>query len=310
MNIQSSSNLSGATKLFIAVATLYAVLVFFLPTNTASKASIGLSEVQYEFMLLGLRLPIILLLSLMFYAYRRMHRYSQSIADTPEGDHFATITKGLLLLVSGLLVISIFSAFINAYANTHPSFRGTSLIITNYLYLILSLVSLSYISSGAHRLTRTSNLMFKTKHLRVLMAVLVFFGVVFCYLISSRLQGSTAMNSFNAYYLPNILVWGTIVMPYLYAWFLGLFAAMELLLIARNTTGIIYRRALQYVAVGLVTLILSMVLLQYFRSVVPRTGRLSLGFTLFMVYGIYLFGSIGSLSIGRGAKRLQRIEEV
>lgn len=305
-----TKRLSLSTKIFIAAAVIYGALVFLLPTNAATQANLGLSDAQYSLMLLLLRLPLILLASLMFYAYRRMHTYTQSIKDTPEGKHFGAITRGLAVMVWGILGFSILSAFMNSYANVNPDFRSTSLIITNYLYVIMTITSLSLISAGAHQLAHNAKAVLSIGHLRALVLLFVFFGVTFCFLISGRLQGSEAFNSFNAYYLPNILVWSTIVIPYLYAWFLGVFAAMELLLVARSTSGIIYRRALQYVAVGLVTFIAAMVVLQYFRSVIPRTGQLRLGFTLFFAYGIYLLGAISALVIARGAKRLQRIEEI
>jgi hypothetical protein len=288
---------------------IYSALVFVLPTNTTSQASLGLSNLQYTFLILVLRLPLIILLALIFYAYRRMHHYSVSISDTPEGRHFATITKGLGWLVWGLLVITIGTALTNAYANVDPAFRITVLIIINYAYVLLTLVVFGLVSAGAHRLIRSIHLTFTTRHIRLLMFVLVLFGVMFCYLISIRLQGNDPLNTFNAYYVPNIVVWGTIVVPYLYAWFLGLFAAIELMIMARNTPGIIYRRALQYFALGLATLVLSMVVMQYFRSVVPRTGSLSIYVTLSLVYMIYLLAALGSIMITRGAHRLQKIED-
>lgn len=305
----SLHKLSKSTSIFIFFTTVYALFVVLLPSGSVSQASLGLRDAKYDLLLIALRLPLIVLLGLMYFAYRRLNKYSVSIADTPEGEHFITITKGLGCIVWGMLATTLIGALLGAYANIHADFRNTSLIIINYMYLLLSLVAFSYISSGVHRITRKAHIIFQTNHLKILMLGLVFLGVVFCYLISTRLDGNAAGNS-NAYFLPNWLVWGTVVIPYLYAWFLGVFAAMELLIIAKSTQGIIYRRALQYLAFGLVGVILAMVLLQYFRSVVPRTGKLALGSTLFFVYGIYLLGALGAISICKGAQRLQRIEDV
>jgi hypothetical protein len=301
---------SKSTKIFIALLVFWLASAFFLPANRTTMALYDITAAQYSYLLFLVRLPIAIVWISVFYSYRMLHSYAVSLKDTPEGEEFNALRRGLLWMAWGFPIPAIASVLLHSIANQQDTFYSTALIISNYLYLVFSLVAFSYICGGGHRLATRSRVILATKHIRTLIAGLIVLGVLFCILITARLTDpETLANSMNAYHLPNVLVWVTIVMPYLYAWFVGLFAAMEIMLVARRSKGIIYRQGLQLLAIGLVTVIVSMCMLQYFRSVVPRTGYLTLGGTLVTTYVINFLTGVGSVLVALGARRLKRIED-
>ena len=303
-------NISRGTKVFIALTIIYGLFAFILPANPITKATYQVDNEAYHTLLFVVRIPIIATWCIAYFSFIRLLGYARQIKDTPEGAGFLSIAKGVGWIAWGLAVPAFVSSLLNAIANVDRDFLATALIITNYLYMIASLVAFSYIGAGAHALLHNAKVKVQSKHIRWLVAVLVSFAVLFCALIAARLHGMSLGDSYNAFYLPNWLVWSTIVTPYLYAWFIGVFAAMELVLIARRTSGIIYKQALQLIAAGLVLIILSMCSLQYFRAIVPRTGHLTIGASLVTAYGIYAVNITGSILLVSGVRRLKRIEDI
>jgi hypothetical protein len=308
-NMQILNRFSRETKLFIGLVLLYAALAFILPASKAAMLLYQFTDAQYQSLIFVVRLPFIVTVIAAFYSYRCLVHYVERIRDTKEGLAFSKITQGLRWIAWGLLVPATVSTLLNAIANQKPDFLMFALIITNYMYVVVSLFAFSHIVGGAHRLVQQARLLFSIRHIRVLIMVLVTIGVLFCYLISQRLHGGIT-NSYNAYYLQNWAVWATIVVPFLYAWIVGLFAALELALVARRTSGIIYKQALQWLALGIVLIIIAMCSLQYYRSVIPRSGTLKIGPSLITAYAIYGVNITGSALLAVGARRLKRIEDI
>jgi hypothetical protein len=102
----------------------------------------------------------------------------------------------------------------------------------------------------------------------------------------------------------------TIIIPYLYAWFIGLLAAFEITVVARQAKGILYRQALRLLAGGVSVVIAGLITIQYVRSVFPSGGKLSLGLVLLLIYLVYLIVAAGFVLITLGANRLKKIEEI
>ena len=94
----------------------------------------------------------------------------------------------------------------------------------------------------------------------------------------------------------------SVIIPYLYAWFIGLLAAYEILQFSVNTPGLLYRRALLYLVTGLVAVIVSSIALQYINSVVlPRTGDLLFNYKLLLTLVVRVVSGIGFFVMAIGA---------
>jgi hypothetical protein len=305
------NRIAPSTQLFAGLMAVYVLFTLFLPASRATIQDYQLSTAQYHYLLLVVRLPIIAVWCIAYFSYYRLRQYAQKIKNTHEGDDFAAIAKGMGWIAWGLLISSFVSSILNAIANQHPSFKAAALIITNYSYVIVSLAAFTYIGNGAQGLFVRAKAWFTIHHVRAFVGVLVVIGVIFCVLISEQLhQPQNLGDSYNAFYMTNWLVWATIVIPYLSAWFIGFFAALELILVSRQTSGVIYRLALQLLAAGLVLITVSFSGLQYLRSVIPRSGHLTISSTLIATYAIYGVGAAGYSMLANGTKRLKRIEDI
>lgn len=301
---------SRVTQLFIAMVILYMMLPFFLPANSVTKRLYQVDDTQYYYLLFLVRIPIIATWCMVFYSYRRLQRYANVIRKTPEGPYFRSIARGMGWIAWILITVGLISTILNAIANSHPKFLTAALVSVGYSYVIGSLFAFSYVHAGTHALFNKAKIRITSKYIRIAAAIAVFIGVMFCMLVGSKLQGSSLTNAYNSLYLANGLVWSTIVTPYLYAWGLGSIAALQLLVLARQSPGVIYKHALRYLAVGVMLIILSMSALQYFRAIIPRTGYLVIGPTLLTTYAIYALALAGSILLIKGVRRLQRIEDI
>lgn len=302
--------LSRSSQIFIALMALYVALTFILPVNPSSAKDFEVSEAQYRYLLLIVKIPLIAAWSIAFYSYRRLREYANQIKDAPEGADYSSMARGTGWLAWGFAIAPIISSLIGVVAIDHPVFRTIGAQYNNFTYLLVTVVGLSYIAGGIHRLARRSKVAFEMRHIRTIVGVLVAASVVFCALLASRLQDGGLGNSYNSFYLPNGLVWSVIVIPYLYAWCLGIIAAFELATVARQTSGIIYKRALAYLTIGIVIIILCMTTLQYFRAFFPRGGGLAVNGTLITVYLMYALNAVGSVLLAIGVKKLKRIEDI
>lgn len=300
----------ASTKWFLGITAFYIVLMFVLPANHITKANYNLSDTQYHVLLFLVQVPIIAVWIGALYGYTSLRRYTERVRDTPEGKDFATMTKGMGWIAWGLPVPSTMSILLNSIANSHPGFQGAALIITNYAYVIVSFMAFHYFSRGTGSLAERSQVRLTMSTAKRLLPIFVVIGLVFCYLMFSKFQNLDLGNSFNAFYLPNWLIALTIMLPYLYAWSIGLLAAYVLILIARQASGVLYKRAVQLLALGLAATIIGLFALQYFRAIVPRSGHLTVGGALLCIYAIYAISTTGYLLLAAGARRLKKIEEV
>jgi hypothetical protein len=102
----------------------------------------------------------------------------------------------------------------------------------------------------------------------------------------------------------------TVIIPYLYAWFVGIMSAYEITLHAKGVKGLLYRKALMNIVTGLLAVVLSFIAVQYLNNAwqmpahVIFTGHLVVS-TIFRI-----IGGAGYILMAIGANRLKRIEEV
>ena len=304
------NKLSRSSQIFIGCMVLFATLAFILPVNPQTLAIYHLTESEYRYLLFIILIPLIAAWSIAFYSFRRLREYARAIHDAPEGGDYATMAKGTGWLAWGFALPPLIGSLVGPFVISHPSLVNVLSWYNTYVYLIVTLVGLGYISSSIHKLARRSTINFEMRQIRYIVGLLVALSVTFCALIISRLHGTSLGDSFNSFYLPNVLVWITVVIPYLYAWCLGIIGAFELVIFAQQTSGVIYRQALRYLAAGLVIIIVSMIALQYFRAIVPRTGAVTINGALITVYGIYAANAVGNALLAFGVKRLKRIEDI
>jgi hypothetical protein len=301
---------SSAIKSYFILVGLYLLLIIFLPANKIARAEYHLSILQYHILLVIVVLPLIAIWFTAFYGYAQLLRYAQSITISRESKGFAELARGCRWLAWGFPIPSIISIVLNAILNNHPGFKGADVIIDNYIALLIPLVAFSILSSGSRLLSHRALLQISARALKLIVIIFVVIGVLFCYLTFRQVNLRDTTSTDNPFYLPIWLMVITLTIPYLYAWFTGLLAAYEISAYARHSAGILYRRPLALLTIGIILVIAGSITLQYFTSVEHRSLHLSLDGQLVATDGIRFIAGIGYILIAFGASRLRKIEEV
>lgn len=295
---------------FGSLSLLYTLLIIALPANTLTMQVHTLSSLEYKIISFAIAIPSIIVWLAAFIGYEKLYDYARSIRKSSEGESFHTLARGVKWLAWSLPIPVIVATILNAIANTWPDFKPAAIIISNYTALILPLIGFTFIASASRALITKVGISFNTLSMQTISFVFVTIGVLYCYLTFSQLDLSSIGASNNPYYLPVWLMVLTVIIPYLYSWFLGLLAAYEITLFSRQAKGLLYRRGLHLLVGGLVTVIISAIALQYIGTASPRVGYLELNYKLVLILLFRLLGGVGFVMLIMGAVRLKKIEEV
>jgi hypothetical protein len=307
---ENMSTVASTIKNFVIVVILYLLLIIVLPANRAAMHEYHLSPLQYHILLFVIVLPIIGVWFAAFFGYSQLKRYADAIHRTKHDKDFDQLSRGFRWLVWGFPIPSIVSLILNSIVNSHQGFKAADTILVSYLTLIISVVGFSIISSGSRGLIDHGKLQISSMAIKILVLIFVIIGTLYCFLTFRQLNLKDASSTNNPFYLPVWLLITTVTIPYLYAWFAGLFAAYEIALFGKHADGVLYQKPLRILAIGVMLVIAGSISLQYVTSVEPRTLHLSLNALLITTYSIRFVAAAGYLLLAFGAIRLRKIEEV
>lgn len=297
----------GIYRLYILFVALYSLVLLFMPANAATLSAYHLTTASYRTLLFAVvALPAYLTWLAAFIGYNQLNRYRALLDGAHEGEPFAKLTNGVKWLAFYLPVVSCVSLMLSAIANAHPGFRAFADICSTYLSITIALGAFSLASTGARELTvlgKTRPTLLKTKLLTFSFIVM---GVTYCYFLIKH--GLAPLNS--PYHLPIIWLLVTTVVPYFFAWMLGLLAVLDIDAYATKVSGLLYRRALQLLSAGLLMVIASSVLTQYVNSAALQSSKLEFGAILVVRYVLYAGLAGGFMLIAHSAKKLQQIEKI
>jgi hypothetical protein len=275
------------------LSAFYLVLVSLLPANRLSMQQYGWTSFDYHMIYLMIVIPMVAIWFAGFYGYYCLQRYANSISGSPDADDYRQLSRGVAWLAWGLPIQSLSAVLLNGIANSYTGFHSWSIIISNYISLIIPLVAFTIIGNSSRNLITRANIRISLGGARSIVLAFVTLGVLFCYLSFRHFDLASLNGTNNPYYLAMWFMLLTIIIPYLYAWFVGLLAAYEIASLATHVRGVLYNQALRLLGSGLVAVIVSSILLQYIGSVAPRTGHLELNSRLFVIYIIRLLAGAG-----------------
>ncbi len=305
--------LSLRTNPFLQCALLaftYLLFIILLPASHNTMQQYGWAASEYRVVYLIIVIPVLAIWFSAFYGAYRLQSFAEIVKSTPDGYDYANLARGVKWLAWSLPIPSLIAVCLNAIANQSPGFHATAIIIVTYISLLMPLVAFTLISRASRGLLKRAKIHISISDSRGIIFLFVIFGVVFCYLTFRHLNFTSYNSSNNPYYLPAWLMVLTVIIPYLYAWFIGLLAAFEIAMLAAKSQGLLYRQALRFCAIGFATVIASSVVLQYISSVTPRTGHLELNYRLLATYTMRIVIGAGFVLLAIGANRLRKIEEV
>lgn len=294
---------------------LYAALTFSIPPDTATLDRYDITATRLRLLSLSIAIPLVAIWWAAFYGFAKCQEYAALIRQSPDGRAFSKLAHGLAVLAIGLPVSSITSAALRYAARLQPELTAAVSIINNYIGIIIALVAFILIGQGAQRLlglgTSLNSRRPALPRQLLLSAAFLVFGSLYAYLVLTHTTHQPHIPTAEKaiYHLPLWLTMTTIILPYLYIWYTGLMAALYINFYRKNVPGILYKKALRFLAWGIGAVIISSILLQYLTAMEVITS-LSLASLLIIIYGLLIVISAGYILIALGAKRLKRLEEV
>jgi hypothetical protein len=289
----------------------YSLLVLLPAPVHETLVKYHLSSVSYRWLELSVTLPSILTWFITLYGFDRLRKYGYLIKDSKDGKSILTISNGLGVIAYGTPLVGIVNTISALMIRNHTNLLSTQTIVRNYLLMLVPLIAFILINQG----TRGLSELIKSRPSRaagqILVIMFIIIGVAYCYLVLKNIDSPlNKANTPQAYYLPDILILATLVVPYLYIWFTGMLSVTEILLYNQKIKGIIYKRSWMYISRGFIGVITASIVIQYLTSLSGKLNRLHLNSLLALVYALLILQALGYVFIALGAKKLQKIEEV
>jgi hypothetical protein len=299
-----------AMQYYAGLAIIYVLLILILPANSQAMHDYHLSALEYRILYFAVALPSLAVWFAAFFGYAKLQEYTDSIKHAPEAGAFERLATGCMWLAWSLPIPALVGIILSTIADQWHGFHSAAIILINYTALVLPLVAFSIIGMASRELISRSKLRLDALSARGLMLLFVIGGVLYCYLTFRRFDPGSLSSTHNPYYLPIWLMLLTVIIPYLYAWFVGLLAAYEIRAYSKQVRGVLYQQALHLLVGGLIAVIVGSIALQYVSSVEPARGHLALNYRLLLVTTFRVVDGIGFILITVGANRLKKIEEV
>ncbi len=303
-------------SLFSLLGLIYVWSNFGLPPNEVTQMRYHLSFAQLQLLRVTLVVPILAIWFVAFYGYSKFKEYSELIKESPDGKALSHISTGLLVLAIWLPVNSIVSNVTAYWQRVYPNLTPSLVIFRNYLALAIVLGAFWCIHKGARELLL---LLLKGDKNSVSTDLKQYYKVVFlaASLLLVYLTFSNPARQFPtegvaqaAYYLPDFLIFLTIIIPYVAILYLGLSAFQFIHTYGKKVTGIIYAQALKYLANGIGVTVMTIMLLRYLTSMASILTTATLKVLLLIIYLLVAVIGVGYILIAIGAKKLKKIEEV
>lgn len=287
----------------LVAVCVYAALSLFVPADLSdSHGNIAT--------LLSLVLLLAAVWFLAVYGVMQLTRYTALVSGTPEGGSFHRFSDGLQILAFSLIASGVLAGIDAAMIRLDEG-SGWK-IISEYIAVFLPLVAFYQIRSGSKKLVIQSHPRW-FNYRRVLIAILVGLMAVFyvwAVFNNPYRNSSPDPDSIRSYYLPDPLIFLTVILPHVATWLFGGLAALNILAYQQRVKGSIYRKAFSYIGSGLAVIISVSVLSQFAAAVFPNLTGLSLDHVNGLTYFTLLATAVGYFYLARGARKLAKIEEV
>ncbi len=290
---------------FGILTVIYLGSIFIAPADPTTLHKYRITAAELHALDAVLAVPVILILAAAFYGYAKLKTYAELIKDSPDGRKISKLAWGLGAISYGLVFTAIMTGALNALAIHHSELKSISAIVGSYMSIAYLATGLILIGTGSRGLIDTvKNYRPSIKAIHGLVAFAIITSVVFSYIVFKNSNHTL----WSLYHLPKWLIMTTIIIPYLYLWFIGLLASFELSMYTRKLRGIIYKKSWSRVALGLGFIMILDITLQILSALTNGGNNLSLKGLFFILLLMYILLAVGFLLIARGAKGLRKIE--
>lgn len=314
-----SRNTNRGTFIYPWVVVFWGVYLFavYNTPNEMVMSAFDITERVAVILRFTVAVPYLLMWLAIAYAFVRLLTYSCIIEKSKEAVAFRYFAYGTAVLLGGLIFSAIISS-VNSIVSAGTYVAGVELtpfltIIENYGNTIPYTVALGLFYFGAHKLRIDEKITFNTGTFLLMVVPLMVLAYIWLEVIFSMPAGEVVANAEkeSIYYLRDSLLVLTIVIPSFLAWFFGIAAVANMRSYQMKIKGVIYRKALRYLVVGLAGMTLGSILLQSLQSLgAEQLVGLGLEKLLGVIYFFLLVQAVGFAFMALGAKQLTKIETV
>ncbi len=296
----------------ITVWLIYGVLSILAPAAQATTRY-GISLFWTNILRLTILLPYLFIWLAALFSILRFTKYLKLISyRAPEYDGFKIITKGLWMLLA-VVVIPSFIGLISAYYPDSVSVQKTITILRNDITVIFYLAAFYFLWRGSGKLSvALIKEKIKDKSVYVfslLLTALLSIGFVWFVINNPYRTFSDVPTIRPTYFLTDISIFLTIIIPYVVIWLLGLLTIFNFRSLSRKISGIIYKNSFNLISRGIIIIISLLIALQFLSQASTYLSQASLAVILIIIYLILFAVAAGYLYIAYGAKELALIEE-
>lgn len=297
--------------LMIVLLVAYVIITLVVPPTAETLKTYNISLAKAYFFIVTLDILFAIIWMLAAYGFVNLLEYSKLIMKTKDGRAMQLIAWGLGFIAFRQPVTSLLTNIMNAI-DSSPGSADTRVIVVNYISVVVAVVGFYLINLGADQLlqltrkkpTNNSRMAFRLLSLALVTA--------YTFLAIGQGDPSTVASSTTRanFYLPNWLIVSTIIIPYAYAWYLAFTASYNIIFYSRNVKGLLYKKALHWLAWGINLIIINTIVLQFISAQGARLNKLNLGALLIIFYILIISIGVGFATVAAGAKKLRRIEEI
>lgn len=292
--------------LIVLLWGVYCGITLLTPQDPAAAERYQLSPVTFNLLLVSVSLPYLVCWLFGLFGWLHLREFAREQPRGAERAGFTKIAYGLLALVASLVVPTLVSA-VYRYISHDSTSAGWN-IFSNYMgiffpllgFLLMFLGSMQIVSPITPKVTRLAKV-------TTVFFPVALFSVFYLFMIFANPSRQTSLDPSiePTYFLPDSMIIGTIILPVIATWFLGLLLVLNLEHYSHYSKTV-NRPGLVSFYNGIIIIVAIMILSQVLASLGNgRLDNLNLGAILFIVYMFLGLLTLGFGLIARGAKRLQ-----
>lgn len=290
---------------------IYAALTIGAPLSQTS-ARYGINLGMANLLRVTILIPYLFIWLSGVIAIFHFRKYIRSIVKSEEEEGFKNILIGIFLLLGTVIV----PPFIGLYSNYNPGVFEVQKIVTilrNNATVLLYLTSFYYFWKGSGYLLKTLGDVNKVKLSYLYpLGTITLLGITYIYIVLNNDYRSVSDSPIirPTYYLEDVPIFITVVIPYILTWLLGLLAILNIQSLKNSVEGVIYKKSFNFLSQGLTLVITLAISLQFLSQATVALSNANLQIVLLLVYAILFSLSVSYWLLARGAKSLSAIEKI
>lgn len=290
---------------------IYSYFTFKTPSQQA-VTKYHLDTFQLSLLRSSIVIPVLFIWSALLYSCLKLYGYSQTIIKSEDGQGFRLITKGIFFMLVSSVTTSFVSLLIQ-FSQTEISLVKNLRILSNYISVFFALLSFYLIWQGSKKfisMIHAEKIAKKQRKLVLFSVFLLSLPYVY-FVLQNPVRSMSASPDINSTYnLPDVIIFTTIVAPYILTWLLGIYSVVNMSIFKDETDGIIYKKVLDKFYKGFLTVIILVISLQYLTQFSSLLSQASLSVILVIIYLILLVNAAGLVLVAEGTKQLNKIETI